>query len=663
MEHGVAEQDQRVRVPERPVTDPEPSGAAPATGLVQRGLLALRPLLFAGAAGLVVLAIHALAVRAGVSPRSGRTEYGLHTAALVVAALAVLAVWWARRRGQSWDADLLPALFGGLAALTLLTALHGTPFDANGLQGDQTFRTAIVTRFADSWRLADYTYRDLPAYYAPGFFWLLGRAADLAGVAPWKMLKYGLVAVGFLTPLISYLLWRRLVPVRVAALISAVPLVVPELYESYGWLVLVAIVPWWLEAVHGLTRPGLRPRHPVVLGLIGAVLFCVYYYYFFVFVIVFALFLAVQRWRGEFSWRLAGRGLGVLAIAAVGASPYWAPLAWNFLTAPQFESLNNRWITLNSGDLALPMLSPSVLGALCLFGLGFLVVTLREALSRSLLIVFVSLYVWHALGWLLAAVDMPLMSFRAKALVPVVLLAGAALGLVRLTRYAVERLPAPAQPQPPAPAQPPAPDGGGTATRTEQFWRVVALGGVLLAVFATDRFVTTVVDDDRIRVAHDETFPDGRLPGFHDEEAKPELPAAEAVRSAISARYRGAGHPVVLSDRANLFAFYPYYGFGQWTANYSHPTARYHDRLDFLDEVARAGSPAEFAVRTADNPYDRIDVLVLRIEKDDLIFHSSDDAFPFGTKSRTVRIPARLIGPEHFDSTTIDGYLVAVRRP
>ncbi|AVT32275.1 hypothetical protein C6361_25620 [Plantactinospora sp. BC1] len=643
MEHGVADQDQRVRAPERPTTEPEPSGAGRAGTLVRRGLSALRPLLFAGAVGLVVLAIHALAVRAGVSPRSGRTEYGLHTAALVVAALAVLAVWWARRRGRTWDADLLPALFGGLAALTLLTALHGTPFDANGLQGDQTFRTAIVTRFADSWRLADYTYRDLPAYYAPGFFWLLGRAADLAGVAPWKMLKYGLVAVGFLTPLVSYLCWRRLVPLRVAALISAVPLIAPELYESYGWLVLVAIVPWWLEAVHGLTRPGLRPRHPVLLGLIGAVLFCVYYYYFFLFVIVFALFLAVQRWRAEFSWRVVGRGLGVLGIAAAGAAPYWAPLAWNFLTAARFESLNNRWITLNSGDLALPMLSPSVLGALCLFGLGFLVVTLREALSRSLLIVLVSLYVWHALGWLFAAVDMPLMSFRMKAVVPVVLLAGAAMGLVRLTRYAVDRLPA-------------------ATVSAGQLWRVVALGGVLLAVFATDRFVSTVVDDDRIRVAHNETFPDGRLPGFHDEEAKPKLPAAEAVHAVISERYRGSGHPVVLSDRANLFAFYPYYGFVQWTANYSHPTARYHDRLDFLDEVARAGSPAEFAGRTADNPYDRIDVLVLRVEKDNLIFHSSDDAFPFGTKSRTVRIPVRLVGAEHFASTTIDGYLVAVRR-
>jgi galactan 5-O-arabinofuranosyltransferase len=259
------------------------------------------------------------------------------------------------------------------------------------------------------------------------------------------------------------------------------------------------------------------------------------------------------------------------------------------------------------------------------------------------LIIFVSLYVWHALGWFFAAVEMPLMSFRMKALVPMVLLAATALALVRGTRYAIERLSAVRVP-------------------AGHVWRIVAGGAVLLAVFAGDGFVSTVVDDERVRAAHNETFPSGRLPGFHDEEAKAILPAAESVRSVISAGYSGSGHPVLLSDRLDLFAFYPYYGFVQWNANYSHPTARYHHRMDFLDEVARAGTPGEFAERTGANPYDRIDVLVLRVEKDMLIYQSTDDAFPFGTTTRRVRIPVRLVGPEHFHLTRLDGYLVAVRR-
>jgi hypothetical protein len=83
-----------------------------------RVAVAIRPLLFAAAAAILVMAILALAAMAHMNPFSPRTQYGLRVAPIVIAAIAVAAGWWARRRGQIWDADLLPALFGGLAALT-----------------------------------------------------------------------------------------------------------------------------------------------------------------------------------------------------------------------------------------------------------------------------------------------------------------------------------------------------------------------------------------------------------------------------------------------------------------------------------------------------------------------------------------------------------------
>lgn len=605
--------------------------------MVVRVVRPLRPLLFLAATGLVVMGIVAMAVRSDVDPRSPRAEYGLHVAAIAVAVTAAVAVWFARRHHQAWDSDLLPALFGGLAALTMLIALHGTPFDAYGIRGDQSYRTEAVTRFADSWG-GDYTYRGLPTYYAPGFFWTLGRFAALAGVEPWHMLKFGAVAVAFLAPVASYSAWRYLVPPRVAALVSAVPLVVPALYETYGWLVQVTIVPWWLIAIHGMSRPGVRRPNMVALGLVGSVLFLFYYYYFFVFVLVYGLFLATQWWHDELRRKDVLRGLATLGIAALGSAIYWAPLAWNLLTASSVESLNNRWLTSNSGDLALPMLQANVVGVLCLIGLIFLVATAGEALSRSLLVVLVCLYLWHAIGYLALVVNIPLMSFRMKDLVPVVLLSAAALALVRTAKYAVGRL------------------------ADRRVWSVVTAGAVLLAVFAGDRFVTTVVDDERIKAAHNETLPDGTLPGFHDADAKAKTPSAQQVKTAIDGAYQGQGHPVVLSDRTDLFAFYPYYGFVQWNANYSHPTSRYHERLAFLDRVAKLNTADDFAEQTENNPYDRIDAFVLHVEGNYVVFRSADDAFPFGTKGRTIKLPMRLIQPEHFRVTRLGEYLVAVRR-
>jgi galactan 5-O-arabinofuranosyltransferase len=138
-------------------------------------------------------------------------------------------------------------------------------------------------------------------------------------------------------------------------------------------------------------------------------------------------------------------------------------------------------------------------------------------------------------------------------------------------------------------------------------------------------------------------------------------PAAE-IRAAIEAAYGGSGHAVVLSDRSDLFAFYPYFGFIQWNANYSHPTARYHDRLSFLRDLAKVGTPVEFAQRTGKNEFDSIDAIVLKIDGESLHYVTYDDDFPFGTKAQHVLIPRRLIQPEQFNITTSNGYLVAVRK-
>jgi hypothetical protein len=601
-------------------------------------LLAIRPLLFAAAVATAVLILYVWSALAGLDPRSPRAEYGLHVATIALGALATVAVWWSRRQNRTWDADLLPALFGGLAALTLLTVLHGTPFDIQGLSGDQTFRTAQVTRFADSWHLADYTYRGLPAYYAPAYFWVLGRVAALGGLAPWHMLKLGTIAVAFGAPILSYLLWRRIVPPRVAAIIAITSLIFPTLNEPYAWLIQAVIVPWWLLAIWGLHRPEHRLPRVVTLGVIGAALFMTYYYYFFLLLIMYPLLLLVQWRLGQLDWRQIRRSLTILAISGLGSTVYWGPLAWNFLTAPQFDSLNNRWMTANSGDLTLPMLQFSVTGALCMLGLVYLVWTAREQLSRSLLIILAAAYVWHGLGYLLAAANAPIMAFRMRSIVPVVLFAGAALAGARLAGLAVERLPA-------------------VNTR-----RVLAVIGAVLVIFAGDSFVTSTVADPQVWLAHDETRPSGSLPEFHSATAKARQPSAEQVNGFIAAHYTGIGHPVVLSDRSDLFAFYPYYGFVQFNANYSHPTSRYHDRLAFLDQLARASTPHDFATQASQNPYDPIDVIVLRTNGTALTFTTADDAFPFGTKQRIISIPAGLVQGDDYFTTTIDGYLIAVRR-
>ncbi|HEY8471740.1 MAG TPA: arabinofuranosyltransferase [Natronosporangium sp.] len=595
--------------------DSEPTVEAPPPP--RRRLLRLgaaRPLLFtAGAAALVVLA--------GVpsyNPAGPRTEYLLRTAVVGLVAIGAVGWWWAARRGRDWGADLAPAILGAITGLSLVSSLNGTSYAMGGLEGDQTFRTAAITRFADTWQNADFTFRGLPSFYAPAYFWVLGRTADLTGTEPWRMAKVGAVAAAILVPLITYLLWRRLVPAPTAALLAAVPLVVDNAYEPYAWLVIVAIVPWWLAAVAGLHRPDAKPIHPVYLGLIGGVLFLTYYYFFFIAAIALAGWLVVEGVRGRLRRRQLRRSAAVLAIAAAVAAVYWLPLLVSVLRAEHPESLANRWFHGGHADLPLPMFTPSVTGAIALLGLGYLVWTVREPLSRGLLVFLAAAYGWYLLGALAAAADTPLLSFRGKPLIPLILLTAGGLALVRLAALAARRFPA--------------------ADVRRVGWVLAAA----LVVFAGQQFLTTIRDSPHTETAQAAALPDDRLSRIIDD------------------RYRGTGNPVVLSDRVDLLAVNPYYGFLQWNAHYAHPAAEFHERVRFLTELAGVGDPAEFADRSANNRFDRIDVLVLRDDGDELVYRFSDDAFPAGQRAVEIRFPRSLFAG--FQLVDAGEHVVAIRR-
>lgn len=606
----------------------------PASGKRQRlgrVLVAGRPWLF------LALVAGAVSLAGGLAydPAEATVTYAMRAAAVVLVLAAAVAWWWSRGRGAG--VDLAPALLGGVAGLTLVTALNGTPYAPGGLTADQSFRTALLTRFADSPANADFTFQGLPAFYAPAYSWVLGRAADWAGMPGWQVNQAGTVLLALALPVVTYLLWRRLVPAGVAAVIAAVPLVVENLYQPYAWLVLFAIVPWWLEAVPGLRRAGRAPGNPVFLGVIGALLFLTYYYFFFVAALALVIHLVVEWSLGQLRAAQLRRAALVLAIAAAGSAVYWLPLLVSLLRAESPQSLANRWFAESHPDLPLPMAEVSAVGVVALLGLGFLVWTVRrEALSRGLLVWLAAAYGWYLLGAATAAVDTPLLSFRGKPLVPMILLIAGVLAGARLVTAAAARF------------------------RPADVYRVAWVVALVLVVYAAQNFVTTVRESPQVAEAHATALPDGRLPDHPPPEAAAPDPPAATLRELIDERYAGPGHPVLLSDREDLLALYPYWGFLQWNAHYAHPAAEFPARAAFVAELS-AAPPEEFAARSAANRFDRIDAFVLRIEGDAGVLRYAADNFPAGLRTETVRFPRTLFATDAFDVVEVGDYLVAVR--
>ena len=179
----------------------------------------------------------------------------------------------------------------GTVGLFLTTALalmlKNTPYTVGAVTGDQRFYTYSVTKFAAYAGYVDAVYRDLPTFYPPLYYYILGRLAALLHVEPYHMMKTGLLATTFVMPYFSTWLWRRIVDYKLAVAAAFVMVIYQQWFKPAEWLTLVLFIPWWLYWVEdvGQQRPVTwrgQLRWWLLGGLLGALIFQTYYYWFFI---------------------------------------------------------------------------------------------------------------------------------------------------------------------------------------------------------------------------------------------------------------------------------------------------------------------------------------------------------------------------------------------
>lgn len=625
-------------------------------GIQPRYLNALRMLWFLCAAAFVVQFV-------GLErdATSAVLEYKVRALVVLLVGAGAFGWWWGRRRSVSWGFELVPAMVGAIAGMALVSALAGTDYAPGGLQNDASFRTAAVTRFADTWRNADFTVEGLPSFYPPAYFWLLGRAAALLGAAPWTMLKVGSVLTALVVPMLAFVLWRRIVPERVAALFSVVVLAVDNFYEPYSWLVMVAIVPWWLEAVHGLRREGAPAANPVVLGLGGALLALTYWYFFAIALIAFALHLLGRRVEARLDAadeaedvdelddadvvldaRVGRRRLAIIAgVTVVGSAVYWLPLVVSVLRADHPESLTSKWFHAGHTELPLPMLDNTAVGVMAMLGFVYLVWNVRrDPVARGLVCFLAAAYVWYLVGALAAIHRHPLLSFRGKPMIPLVLLYGGALALIRLGELAASRW------------------------KGHDVRRVTVALAVVIGVYLGQGFVSDVRRSSLAEAALATPRP----------EMSPPDPAATDLQQLVES-FVGE-HATLLSQRVDILVLYPNYAFVPWNAHYAHPASEFTERIEFLNQLAASADAQQFARRATDNRFGTIDAFVLTLDPhssggedegeaetdadDELVWAYSADDFPHGTKAGEVRFPLALFA--EFELIPVGDHILAVRR-
>lgn len=519
---------------------------------------------------------------------------------------------------------LLAAWLGVFLFLVIALPMRDTPFAIDGFGGDQRLYTTYVTKFAATAGNVDVIYPGLPAFYPPLYFYVLGRTADFLGIAPYAMLKLGMLATVALLPAAMILLWRPLLPGILAGATIFVLLIEQNLHKPAEWYTMILFAPWWLYFVlnlRGRTFAGWRPRLLWLAGggLVGALIFQSYYYWFFIGLVTLPIGIWAPQWLGRADGDRRGLLLdagSMLLSTALFSVLYWGPYLGSMVATGGREVLQSRWLAEGKIALPLPFTDDSLTGVFLAFGLASLVLTAgTNRVSRGLLALLGGLYLWFGLGYVGMLADHPLLTFRAYPMVNYLLALGGCLGLAQLwqKRSYLNIL---ANPQ-------------------QAFGRLWGAAIIVLCLFFGQQTIESHVNNENVQLAIESTPPAALLQAIDRL-----LPVSNPPQTLLISR-----------KYIDLFAFRPYFGFVAWSAHFSHPAGLFRQRIDFLTELAGTHSPLLFHQALAQNRYDEIDGLLLEPSESGWHFRYADDNFPDRTIDRTLHFDARLLAGSCWRST------------
>lgn len=559
--------------------------------------------------------------------------------AAVVAVVALLLAW-AQLRPQipMWRRVLTyAAAYLSPAALVVSSTaipLAATRLYLDGVQVDQGFRTQFLSRMATTWKPVDMAYADIPTYYPAGWFWGGGRLAQLLGIPGWEVFQpWALVSIAAAACLLVPV-WQRLtgslaLGTSIALIEIAVVLVTtPE--EPYA-----AIVALGAPAATVLAGRAMRGSLHAMLAVAiflgaSASMYTLFTGAIALSVVVIAFVVAFERpavqGRGErgergerngFHFapivRLVIVGLSSMLIAAIAWGPYFLAILRG---APHSGATAMHYLPAEGTEVPVPFLAASVIGALSLIGLIYLVVRIREADVRAMAVGLIVFYAWILGSMLVTLSGRTLLGFRLDVLVVLQLSVAGALGIGWLRRDGIQRW----YPH----------------TLSTEMSRSLTLALTVVLALAGLHYVQDIPRKNQYSIDLAYSGTDG-----FGERADRFSADAGKYHAAIDEFIQSHGHvpteTVVLCDEANFMVYHPYLAFQAFTSHYANPLGEFGQRNEQLEQWAQdswgpLNTPEKLTAAFEDAPWRAPQAFVLRGNAYDTKagwkFHVAEDIYP-----------------------------------
>lgn len=590
-----------------------------------------------------------------------------------VVLLVVLLVMAARRRWAAWGTPAIWVLVSAFGTIPLAMSLQGTKFYLFGLGGDQFFRTQYLDRLATSPALADGNYHGLPAYYPAAWFWLGGRFADLFGLPAWQAFKPWAILTLAVVPVLAFTLWSAVVRRPVALLLSLLTCVVglAGAYEPYAYLIAGTIAPmavlgwrYFRSVVRDPAMPLARPvGYLVILGLYlgacGATYSVLFGFFGFVLVGLAAVALVGVGLRGRAEgesvrWgRIVGRVVGRLVLIGLIALPVfllvWAPYVITILRGGRTSgNVALRYLPQMAAELPSPMFDVTLSGALCLFGLGWLIVAVRRShIAQALGVVVLACYGWYLLSFLALVAKTTLLAMKVQTTLTVTLFCAAGFGLVELVGWV-----------------------RANAKLAARF--PVRTMAVVLAVFGITYLVQTFPDavdqsaggTDLFAQAYNEYYDNGVNALGESDPTQDSYWNGKLIDTIGRMTGKQPQDLILLTSDTTLLDMRPYWSFQINIAPYANPLANYPDRMVQIETWSKAPDATTLLHDLDTSPFTPPTVFVLKRAPDGLHMTLAKDAFPLAASNAyqdAVFQPGAFADPR-FHTEQVGPFTVVVRR-
>lgn len=605
--------------------------------------------MLAAAVAAVLISVVALAAISRVEWPAFNSSNQLHALTTVgqFACLAgLLASGWLWRRGRHRLAGAGAVTFlSAFSLVTLAMPLGATKLYLFGVSVDQQFRTEYLTRLADSAVPRDMTYIGLPPFYPPGWFWLGGRMADLTGMPAWEAFKPWSIISITVAVVVAFVLWANMIRFENALIVTTATAAVTLAYtstEPYAAIITVLLPPVFVLGWSGLRGRSRNGGWAAVIGVglflgLAALFYSLLLGYAAFTLAIMALVLAVARRSLEPLLRL-------LVIAAISAAMWLIGLGPWLLAAlkgtPSDSGTAMHYLPADGAQLTFPMLSFTLLGALCMLGTLWLVAYARSSTRAGALAVAVlAVYAWSLLSMLTTLAGTTLLSFRLQPTLSVLLTAAGVFGFIEATHALAARY------------QP--------TTGRRVLAGATIIGAIGAMTFSQD--IPNVLRPD-IAVAYTDTDGSGQR-------ADRRPPGAERYYAEIDERITATtGRPrnetVVMTADYSFLAFHPYYGFQGLTSHYANPLAQFDERSAAIEGWATLTKPDELIANLDGLPWQPPTVFLMRHGANDTYtLRLASDVYPNQPNVRRyqVTLDAALFDDPRWDVTDIGPFVLAIR--